>query len=62
MSTRGLHKARVGVIIDYETRREHHYLERDWWFLVLFGDELHWQISHDCEVFATAGDNQPDGE
>ncbi len=46
----GLYKSQVGIVVDTDTRREHHYLDRDLWFLILFGDKLHWQISYDCYV------------
>lgn len=52
ISSCGLYESRVGIIVETALRREHHYLDRDLWFLILFGDELHWQISYDCQPVA----------
>ena len=52
----GTYKSRIGMVVDSESRREHHYLDRDLWFLILFGDKLHWQISYDCRVVSHTGE------
>ena len=51
VSSCGAYESQVGIVIDSTFRREHQYLDRDLWLLILFGDKLHWQISYDCCMF-----------
>ena len=51
ISSRGIYESQVGIVVDSALRRDHQYLDRDLWLLILFGDKLHWQISYDCCMF-----------